>query len=147
MPFLRAYFPHNHADGLCTLLQSSQRMQQRTSFTSIVNYLLTYNKEENIMNDLEEKKSGITQWLGLIIGLIYFFSPVDLIPDIPVVGQVDDFFVLLTGSLDTIQRTCQDSISWLSHIAKLCKWATIILGVIAIALVLLVGAAIVKLFG
>lgn len=79
------------------------------------------------------------------LAILYDVSPVDIIPDIPVVGWIDDFFITATASLNLIQKSCQDSAQWLSAIAKGLKWLTIVVGIIAILLVALLGAAIVKL--
>lgn len=82
----------------------------------------------------------------MVLAVLYDVSPVDIIPDIPVVGWVDDFFITATATLNLIQKATTDSAGWLSAIAKTLKWVTIILGIIAILLVALCGTLIVKMF-
>ena len=82
----------------------------------------------------------------MVLAVLYDVSPVDIIPDIPVVGWVDDFFITATATLNLIQKATTDSAGWLSAIAKTVMWGTIILGMIAILLVVLCGTLIVKMF-
>lgn len=99
------------------------------------------------MENLPSKNSSpIVAWVLMGLAILYDISPVDIIPDIPVVGWIDDFFVTATATFNLVQKTCQDSVQWLATIAKTLKWLTIIVGIIAILLVVMLGAAIVKLF-
>lgn len=82
----------------------------------------------------------------MVLAVLYDVSPVDIIPDIPVVGWVDDFFITATATLNLIQKAAADSAEGLSAIAKTLKWITLILGIIAILLVVLCGTLIVKIF-
>jgi uncharacterized membrane protein YkvA (DUF1232 family) len=92
-------------------------------------------------------KSGeVSSWIFLALAILYDVSPVDIIPDIPVIGWIDDFFVTAVASLNVIQKTLADSVMWLSQIAKILKWLTIGVGAIVILLILLLGALIIKLF-
>lgn len=98
------------------------------------------------MGDLQKSSSNIGAWVLMGLAILYDISPVDIIPDIPVVGWIDDFFITATASLNLIQKSAEDSIQWLATIAKTLKWLMIIVGIIAILLVALLGAALVKLF-
>lgn len=80
------------------------------------------------------------------LAVLYDVSPVDIIPDIPVVGWVDDFFITATAGLNLIEQNTKESMQWLSTIAKSLKWVVIILGIIVILLVALLGSLIVSLF-
>lgn len=93
----------------------------------------------------ENSKSSkeLVAWVLMGLSVLYDISPVDIIPDIPVIGWVDDFFITAAATMNLIQKTCTDSMLWLGQIAKVLKWITIFIGVIAIALVLLVGTLIV----
>lgn len=82
----------------------------------------------------------------MVLAVLYDVSPVDIIPDIPVVGWVDDFFITATATLNLIQKAAADSAEGLSAITKTLKWITLILGIIAILLVVLCGTLIVKMF-
>lgn len=82
----------------------------------------------------------------VILGLagLYGVSPVDIIPDIPVVGWVDDFLIIATAVLNCIQQFTAESIEILSNIAKTLKWICIIGGGIIILLLGLLAAFIIK---
>ena len=94
--------------------------------------------------DMEKKQ--ITSLVLAGLAVLYDISPVDVIPDIPVVGWVDDFFIAATAGLNLIQQYTSESMQWLSTIAKTLKWLTIILGVIVVLLVAIFASMIVSFF-
>lgn len=94
--------------------------------------------------DMEKKQ--ITSLVLAGLAVLYDISPVDVIPDIPVVGWVDDFFITATAGLNLIQQYTSESMQWLSTIAKTLKWLTIILGVIVVVLVAIFASMIVSFF-
>lgn len=94
--------------------------------------------------DMEKKQ--ITSLVLAGLAVLYDISPVDVIPDIPVVGWVDDFFITATAGLNLIQQYTSESMQWLSTIAKTLKWLTIILGVIVVLLVAIFASMIVSFF-
>lgn len=94
--------------------------------------------------DMEKKQ--ITSLVLAGLAVLYDISPVDVIPDIPVVGWVDDFFITATAGLNLIQQYTSESMLWLSTIAKTLKWLTIILGVIVVLLVAIFASMIVSFF-
>lgn len=93
-----------------------------------------------------ENKKQITSLILAGLAVLYDLSPVDIIPDIPVVGWVDDFFITATAGLNLIQQYTSESMQWLSTIAKTLKWLTIILGVIVVILVAIFASLIVSFF-
>lgn len=93
-----------------------------------------------------ENKKQITSLVLAGLAVLYDISPVDIIPDIPVVGWVDDFFITATAGLNMIQQYTSESMQWLSTIAKTLKWLTIILGVIVVLLVAIFASMIVSFF-
>ena len=92
------------------------------------------------------EKKEITSLVLAGLAVLYDISPVDVIPDIPVVGWVDDFFITATAGLNLIQQYTSESMQWLSTIAKTLKWLTIILGVIVVLLVAIFASMIVSFF-
>ena len=98
---------------------------------------------------IEIQKSHIREWIWTILSIVYIFSPLDILPDVPVVGWLDDFFIVATAVLNLIQGYIQgyteDNNQSLSRLLRIFKWVLIVLGVIGIVLVLLLGALIVKL--
>lgn len=84
-------------------------------------------------------------WALMFLSVAYLLSPVDIIPDIPVVGWVDDFFIIIVAGLNLLQGYASEGNSSLAQLLKFVKWAVIIFGVISILLILLLGTLIVKL--
>lgn len=93
-----------------------------------------------------DNKKQITSLVLAGLAVLYDLSPVDIIPDIPVVGWVDDFFITATAGLNLIQQYTSESMQWLSTIAKTLKWLTIVLGVIVVLLVAIFASLIVSFF-
>ena len=94
--------------------------------------------------EFQQRHTGDWVWAALSVASL--FCPVDIIPDIPIVGWVDDFFITTTAGLNLLQGYAADSSQSLAQLVKMIKWGIIILGVICIALVLLLGTLIVKMF-
>lgn len=92
------------------------------------------------------EKKQITSLVLAGLAVLYDISPVDIIPDIPVVGWVDDFFITATAGLNLIQQYTSESMQWLSTIAKTLKWMTIVLGAIVVLLVAIFASLIVSFF-
>ena len=77
--------------------------------------------------------------------LLYGISPVDIIPDIPIVGQIDDLIILVSGGLNLLQRYMERNDSSLTSIVKVIKRIVIALGAIIILLLALFAVTIVNL--
>ena len=86
----------------------------------------------------------ITSLVFLGMAAAYDISPVDIIPDIPIVGWIDDFLLTITAILNCIQQFTRETSHGLSVIARTLKWIVILLGGILIALVGLFVGFIVK---
>jgi uncharacterized membrane protein YkvA (DUF1232 family) len=108
----------------------------------------TYKKKNQVINisDNKDNKKSISGWVCLVIAAAYTISPIDIIPDVPIVGWVDDAAITVPAILQFIETENKGKSSWLSKIAKTLKWICIILGVIVVLIVLLFGTLIVKLF-
>lgn len=98
------------------------------------------------MNENKQLPSVVGPWVLMVLCLLYGISPVDLIPDIPVVGQIDDLIILASGTLNLVQRYMERADSSLTTIVKVTKWIVIALGAIVILLLALFAVAIVSLF-
>ena len=48
------------------------------------------------------KKKTVWSWIILILALIYGVSPVDIVPDFPFVGWMDDCFIILFAVFNLI---------------------------------------------
>ena len=86
---------------------------------------------------MEEFKKTVSLVI-LVLALLYDVSPVDIVPDIPVIGWVDDFFITATAGLNVIQQYTKESASSISSLAKTLKWILIGVGVIAVLLIILI---------
>ena len=92
-----------------------------------------------------EKKRSVSPFVIFGLAVIYVFSPIDIIPDIPVIGWVDDSFILSAASLHLLEKGLGIRSQLLLSLLRFLKWTVIILGAIAIALMVLAGVAIYKL--
>ena len=99
-----------------------------------------------MMNDNKQLPSTTGAWVLMVLCLLYGVSPVDIIPDIPVVGQIDDLIILASGGLNLVQRYMERAESSLASVVKVVKWIVIALGAIVILLLALFAVAIVNLF-
>ena len=99
-----------------------------------------------MMNDNKQLPSTTGAWVLMVLCLLYGVSPVDIIPDIPVVGQIDDLIILASGALNLVQRYMERADSSLTTVVKVVKWIVIALGAIVILLLALFAVAIVNLF-
>ena len=55
-------------------------------------------------NEIQERKSTLGAWIMAALGFVYMLSPIDVIPDIPVVGWVDDFFVMTSTGFNLLEK-------------------------------------------
>ena len=88
----------------------------------------------------------VTSLVLMGLALLYDVSPVDIIPDIPVVGWIDDFIITASAGLNCIEKFSEDTSNTLATIAKTLKWGMIIIGGILILIVVLLAGLIIKLF-
>lgn len=91
------------------------------------------------------KGKEIAALVYMALAILYDISPVDIVPDIPVVGWIDGFIITATAGLNCIQQFSQETNQTLATIAKTLKWIMIILGAILITLLALFAAVIIKL--
>ena len=96
------------------------------------------------MNSQIEKQRTTGAWIWAILAIIYVISPIDIVPDIPVVGWIDDFFVATTASLNLIEKSIGNTNIILSKILSILKWLLIIIGIIAILIMVLLVTLILK---
>lgn len=85
-------------------------------------------------------------WFTTILGVVYILSPIDLLPDIPVVGYLDDIFMGVIIGLNWAQVSTEHSNALLSSVFRLTKWVLIILGIILFLLLSIFGLLVFNLF-
>ena len=95
------------------------------------------------MNPYENKNTAVS-WVLAGLGLVYAISPIDIIPDVPVIGWVDDFFVIAVTVLNLLEKEIGKVNQSLTTILKVLKWITLGLGIVAVLLLLLLGTVIYK---
>ena len=84
------------------------------------------------MNNNKQLPSTTGAWVLMVLCLLYGVSPVDIIPDIPVVGQIDDLIILASGGLNLAQSYMERAESSLASVVKVVKWIVIALFAVAI---------------
>ena len=97
------------------------------------------------MSDVKKKKH-IIEWIQLLVSLVYVFNPIDIIPDMPAIGWVDDFFVVAFGMINLVQGYTNETNKKVAKIIKILKWIIAIFGIICIIFILFLGSVIIKIF-
>lgn len=92
----------------------------------------------------QEKWEKTKALILTLIGAIYAISPLDVIPDIPVIGWIDDFFVLSAAILNLLEHTTGRTHYTLRRTLKVTKWIVIIIGIVVVLLLFIIGALIVN---
>ncbi len=80
------------------------------------------------------------------LAILYVLSPIDIVPDIPVIGYVDDLIITTIATLNLLQKWIKNSSRILAGLLGLMKWLVIFIGIIAVSLVGLVVWGVVKFF-
>lgn len=88
-------------------------------------------KNKNINKEINSKK--VLAWILMVIAVIYGLSPMDIIPDIPVIGWIDDGIVNLVAFTNLIQQQFFQTNIILNKLISTIKW--IIIGLVAIILI------------
>lgn len=102
------------------------------------------NTQQNSPVEQEDKKEKTKALLLTLLGAIYAISPLDIIPDVPVIGWIDDFFVLSAAILNLLEHLTGREHYTLRKGLKYAKWILIIIGVLVVLLLVLIGALVVN---
>lgn len=94
----------------------------------------------------DKKAPGVAPWILAGVGILYSVLPADLIPDIPFVGWVDDFFILSSSLLYLLETQTGKVNKTLSATLQVLRKITMLLGAVAILLILIFGTLLVNLF-
>ncbi|MDR3244297.1 MAG: DUF1232 domain-containing protein [Elusimicrobiota bacterium] len=90
------------------------------------------------------KKTRALDWIFFAAAIVYVFLPVDIIPDIPAIGWIDDSLILMSAGSNLIQKGTAQSFEKLSAIFKILKYILLSLFVIIVLLAVFTGAIIIK---
>lgn len=99
------------------------------------------NKEKNIE---ESQSKKVWSWILFILAVIYGASPIDLIPDMPVVGWIDDFTIGAAAFTNFIQQQFFQTNATLNKLFKLTKWILISIAILITLVAILIITLIVK---
>ena len=90
-------------------------------------------------------RKQITSIILLICAIIYDIIPNDIVPDVPIIGWFDDFFVTSSALFNCIQQFVEDGNDVLVKVIKWLKWTCLLLTVLIILIFILVTATVIKL--
>ena len=88
-------------------------------------------------------RKQITSLLLLGASIIYDVIPADLIPDIPLVGWLDDMLVTSSAALNCLQQFGVNANGKVDRLLKWLKWICILLAILVIIVVILLAGTIV----
>jgi len=92
------------------------------------------------------ERSLVIPVVFLVLAILYDLSPIDIIPDIPVIGYFDDLIITAIATLNLLQKWFEDTSNTLAAVLGFIKWLVIFVGIIAVSLVGLIVWGIVKFF-
>jgi uncharacterized membrane protein YkvA (DUF1232 family) len=95
--------------------------------------------DEEEKNEKGDNGGMLKSIIPLAIAIIYAISPLDVIPDIPVIGWIDDGGLVIAAALNLVQHILPEFLGTvgehLAKIVKFIKWIFIVLCVIAVLIV------------
>ena len=101
--------------------------------------------EVEVISQVPER-SLVMPIVFLVLAILYDLSPIDIIPDIPVIGYVDDLMITAIATLNLMQKWFEDTSGILAAALGFMKWLVILIGIIAVSLVGLIVWGAVKFF-
>jgi hypothetical protein len=101
--------------------------------------------EVEVISQVPER-SLVIPFVLLVLAILYNLSPIDIIPDIPVIGYVDDLIITAIATLNLMQKWFEDTSGTLAAMLGFMKWLVIFVGVIAVSMVGLIVWGVVKFF-
>ena len=96
------------------------------------------------IKEQDNKNNKVWAWILFIAAIIYGASPVDLIPDMPVIGWIDDFTIGAAAFTNLIQQQFFQTNKSLNKLFKIAKWILISIAVLIALVAILIITIIVK---
>lgn len=92
-------------------------------------------------------ENKVSFWPYVLLGLamLYAISPIDIIPDIPIIGWVDDALFMLVAGINVIEKGFLSTHKELQSIVRILKWIVILIGLVLVVIIVFSGAMIIKL--
>jgi len=81
------------------------------------------------------KRSVILPGIIFILSVFYLILPNDIIPNITIVGWIDDFFIITATFLHLLEKTLSGHMDKIKNFVKKLKAVLIILGAIIVAFI------------
>jgi uncharacterized membrane protein YkvA (DUF1232 family) len=101
--------------------------------------------EVDVLGPVSER-SMVVPVLLFALAILYDLSPIDIIPDIPIIGYFDDLLITAAATLNLLQKWLKNTSVVLAAALGFMKWLVIFVGIIAVSLVGLIVLGIVKFF-
>lgn len=92
----------------------------------------------------ENKKKKIWAWILFILSLVYGVYPVDVVPDMPIVGWIDDITIMAAAFTNLIQQQFFQANHTLNELLKILKWLFVLGSVFIFLVAVLIVTLIVK---
>ena len=101
-------------------------------------------KKQDNKNIEESQSKKVWAWILFIAAIIYGTSPIDLIPDMPILGWIDDFTIVAAAFTNLIQQQFFQTNKSLNKLFKIAKWILISFAVLIVLIAILIITIIVK---
>lgn len=118
-------------------------MSQDTIEPEIVNETKEI-KEENNNSQKESFSKKVWAWILMALAVVYGILPIDAVPDIPLVGWVDDVMVGTAAFANLIQQQFFQTNDVLNKLFNIAKWILIGIAVLILLIAILIVTLIVK---
>ena len=92
----------------------------------------------------ESKNKKVWSWILLIAAMIYGVSPVDLVPDSPIIGWIDDFMIGSAALMNFIQQQFFQTNNSLNKLFKQIKWILISIAILITLVAILIIILVIK---
>ena len=100
--------------------------------------------EQENKNIEESHSKKVWAWILFVLAVIYGISPADLVPDMPVIGWIDDFTIGAAALTNLIQQQFFQTNKAFDKLFKLAKWILISIAVLILLVAVLIITIIAK---
>lgn len=91
-------------------------------------------------------KKQIMSLVLLAAAVGYDMLPSDLIPDLPVIGWVDDILITSTAALNCLEQFTTEENQLMQKVLKWLKWTCLLLAILIILVLMLLVTSIINIF-